>query len=43
MGYNLGANLFQKSEFEKSYDQKTAFTCYVREMFESCFDADRAV
>jgi len=27
--YNIGVKFFQKSEFEKSYDQKTAFTCHV--------------
>ena len=43
MGYNIGAKFFQKSEIEKSYDQKTAFTCYVQEMFGSSFDADRAI
>jgi len=33
MGYNIGAKFFQKSEFEKSYDQKTAFTGYVWVVF----------
>ena len=43
MGYNIGWKIFQKIEFEKSYDQKTAFIGYVWEMFGSCFDADRAI
>ena len=29
MGYNIGLKIFLKNESEKSYDQKTAFTCYV--------------
>ena len=29
IGYNIGVKFFQKNEFEKSYDQKTSFTCYM--------------
>jgi len=29
IGYNIGVKFFQKNLLEKSYDQKTAFTCYV--------------
>jgi len=43
MGYNIGVKFFQKNYLEKSYDQKTAFTCHVWEMFGSCFDVDRAI